>query len=143
MGGGVTPPWAPVTVPVQARVGPIHLRLFPYAEPSTEYDDALPWAWGALCRVTFRFGARVVTKRIRTRYSYRDRLGWPQTARPGEPSLTEGRRCVLDNLRMLVAEHGVTPPEPWPFAAAAPADQDEMAGHLHDERGGQPWPNCP
>lgn len=27
-------------------------------------------------------------------------------------------------------------------AAASPADQDEMAGHLYAERGSQPWPTC-
>lgn len=102
-----------IGIPVFATVGPVNLRLFPYTErliPPDDSDD-LPWAWGAMCRVTFHFGELVTTKKIRTRYAYMSGTGWPTESRPSDASLAEGRATVLANLRTLVARHGFTPPE--------------------------------
>lgn len=107
------PTWQPVTVPVEAKVGKVELRLFPYDRVQTavdDYDDR-PWAWGALCRVTFRFGRLVTSKRITQRYAYVDARGWPKEARPSDDELAEGRATVLANLRSVIELHGVKVPD--------------------------------
>ena len=99
--------WIPVTVPVEAKVGPVHLRLFPYESVSDyEGDFARPYCWGAMCRVTFRFGRLVTTKKITQRYVYLNR-GWPEDNRPTDAALAEGRATVLANLHHAITSHGV------------------------------------
>lgn len=99
-----------VAIPVFVTVGSVHLRLFPYTERE-DIMDALPWAWGAMCRLKFHFGDLVTSKKVQTRYAYNDRLGWAQERRPSDASLAEGRSAVLDSLRVQVARHGFKPPE--------------------------------
>lgn len=97
--------WVPVTVPVEAKIGDVHLRLFPF-ESSFQVPDQ-PWCWGAMCRITFRFGRLVTSKRITQRYAYLTKLGWAQEERPSDAALAEGRETVLANLRSTVEAHGV------------------------------------
>lgn len=97
--------WSELTVPVDAKVGPVHLRLFPYTEVG---EDARPWAWGALVRVTFRFNGRwVTTKRLTERYAWTDELGWAKYERPSENDLRRGRETVLANIRTAIEAHGI------------------------------------
>ena len=122
--------WVPVTVPVEAKVGKVTLRLFPYELVPLGGDSAteMPWAWGALCRVTFRFGDRVTTKRVRAKYVYHDARGWPARERPSDAAREYGRATVLAMLRDAIADHGIDPPpfvvegrEAEPAATALPA----------------------
>lgn len=108
-----------------ALVGPVHLRLFPYESWQTAVDDydERPWAWGAMCRVQFRIGELVTSKKVTQRYAWVDKLGWPRQNRPTDAELAEGRRTVLDNLRTQLERHGFKPPE---FEVIEVLDSDEM-----------------
>lgn len=101
--------WQPVRVPVEAKVGQIDLRLFPYESlpdgPEGTYER--PWCWGAMCRVTFRFGRLVTSKKISQRYSYRDPMGWARRERPSEHDLVVGAETVVANLIHAIEQHGV------------------------------------
>lgn len=98
-----------VTGPVTAKVGPVHLRLFPYELIGYEGDasDERPWAWGALCRITFYIGELSTTKRVTKRYAYCDRLGYPRQSRPSDVELAAGRASVLAELRTQIERHGI------------------------------------
>lgn len=102
----------PVTAPVTATVGTVHLRLFPYAAWQTAVDDydSRPWAWGAMVRVRFRIGELVVTKRVTRRHSWWAG-GWPRAERPSDAEIAEGRAAVLEALRVQVRRLGFEPPE--------------------------------
>lgn len=55
--------WMPVQTPVDAKVGPIVVRLAHYVWPSSDPDDCgKPWAVLGMCRVTFRFGGDLVSQ---------------------------------------------------------------------------------
>lgn len=100
--------WRPVGVTVDAKVGPVTLRLFEYDEDDTT-GEGRPWCWGAMCRVTFRFDGRWTTrKRLTERFDYRDHLGWPKYEKPSEGDLRRGRETVLTNIRTAIEAHGVT-----------------------------------
>jgi hypothetical protein len=103
------PTWQPVTVPVEAKVGKIDLRLFPYESlpdgPEGTYQR--PWCWGAMCRVTFRFGRLVTSKKIAQRYVYTDKLGWAKPERPSTDELVVGAETVVANLVQAIELHGV------------------------------------
>ena len=88
-----------VNLSVTAQIGPVYLRLFPYS--------GQPWAWGALCRVTFWFGDLRVTKRLSERYVYRGPAFNPASRRPSEASIARGREAVLGNLVVVIRRHGV------------------------------------
>lgn len=99
--------WSPVGVSVEAKVGPVHLRLFPFDEGDGENER--PWAWGALCRITFRFDGRWVTsKRLSERFCWRDPIGYPKVERPSDNDLRRGRETVLANIRTAIEAHGIT-----------------------------------
>lgn len=125
----------PVTAPVTATVGPVHLRLFPYSAVRIavdDYDDR-PWAWGAMCRVKFRIGELSTTKKVQQRYTYTDRLGYGRSERPSEDDLAVGRTTVLDNLRTQLARHGFEPP-PFVVEVHTPEPDDDEARWPPDPR---------
>lgn len=102
----------PVTIPVTATVGPVWLGLFPPKAGDTspdpnDWDDGLPWAWCALTHVTFRFGRRQTTKKVSARFRFADACD----DRPDDAAVEVGRRAVLNELRVALADHGFTPPE--------------------------------
>jgi hypothetical protein len=120
----------PVTGPVVAWVGPVHLRLFPYEHLPVGVDESeeRPWAWGAMVRVKFRIGELVTSKKVRQRYAYYDGLGWPRQSRPTDNELATGRETVLANLREQVTRHGFEPPEFVVIEAASSDDADAADG---------------
>lgn len=98
-----------LTLPVQATVGPVHLHLAPFEHFHIPPDDSevRPWAWLALCWVTFHFGDLRTTKRLTQRYGFYDARGWAVENRPTEVALAGGRLAVLDNMRTLIGRHGI------------------------------------
>ena len=92
----------PVTLPVTASVGPVHLRLFPATEHQIAVDDWAenPWMIGALCRVTFWFGPLRTTKKITTRHHL-------DMANPSPADLLIGTASVLGQLVGLLHRHGI------------------------------------
>lgn len=70
-----------------------------------------PWAVGGLCRVTFKIGELVTTKRLRSKFTFWGSGAWPNRERPSDLDIEEGKRWVLDNLRAQMARHGFEAPE--------------------------------
>lgn len=90
--------------PVLADIGPITVRLA-HPRPGTGFEDGLPWAWLAVCPVTFRFGGRVTSKRLRAKHQFTG------PDRPADYQIALGRASALMSIRNELALHGLRPPK--------------------------------
>lgn len=98
-----------VEAPVYATVGTFYLRLFPHQAWQTAVDDydERPWAWVGMVRIKFQIGELTTTKKVKARYAYTDKLGWPLRDRPDEAALERGKSWVLAQLRHQIGRHGI------------------------------------
>lgn len=110
-----------VSIPVEAKLGPIRLGLFPEREESSggshlvEPDYSyLPWAWCAMIRVTFIFGDRVTTKRIT------HKVCWPVGCEPTPTAIATRRGDVMAGLAAEIGKHGLTLPPDHPVIETRP-----------------------
>lgn len=106
----------PVTIRVEAEVGPILARLAPPTEEiiggGAEPDYAcLPWAVLARCEVTFWFGRRCRSKTLKARRQFHDDAA--PTTRWVDVAVAECRSEIVEQLSM----HGIAVAldHPWGF----------------------------
>ena len=98
--------WKPprcVVEGVTVAVGVAEVHLLPARWVDNGYDDGrtLPWAWGAVCSLSFQFsGGAVMTKRVRALH----RMGEDE---PTNDEALTGRIAVEHDLVRLIERHGI------------------------------------